>query len=175
MSDLYIGSDTSSINLGIKSGGIIDWKNSLGSEGYGLTKIGNRLQWSPIGGTDFIRKQGGTDYTTDLSSGTSTWKTIASITLPSGLWIVQFRARFTPTSSGNHRSFCGLTTDSTGEAWGDSRWASGTHPNQHNSIEMYTTWNYGTSTYYLRGTSDVAGSWIRTDSNSLIIRAAKLA
>lgn len=129
-----------------------------------LTAIGSR-----------IMKAGGTDYTTDLSTAADTVKNIASISLPPGMWIIIVRARFTPTSSGNHYSTVGLTQLSAEQVIEDRRYGTSTYSNQHNLSKTYDfTDKTANTTVYLTGDSNVAGKWIRSGATAFNISAVRI-
>lgn len=150
---------------------------SLVGHKHGLSDInsdrGSILTTDDLG--VFYDKAGGTDYTTDLSSGTDTVKNIASISLPPGLWLISARCRFTPTASGAHVTSVGLTLASAGEYPQDRRYGSSTYYNQHNLVNIIDLRNNtGDTTIYLTGKSSVAGSWIRSSNTALSLRAVKV-
>lgn len=130
-----------------------------------------RSHSSPIG--TIISKTGGTDYTSDLSSGADTVKNIASITLPRGTWIITARCRYTPSSSGNHYSSVGLTRTSQESTIQDRRYGTSTYSNQHNLSSVYS-FNGDNNTIYLTGQASASGNWIRTSASTLKISAVRI-
>lgn len=125
---------------------------------------------SPIG--TVIAVAGGTDYTSNLSSGKETWKTIATITIPAGTWIVNYRVRYQNDTSGNHaiRTYFGTSSDST--AFTDSQFgAASTYLYSNKAVIVKID---SETTYYLRGYATVDGTWFRTASSHLRLVALRI-
>lgn len=129
---------------------------------------------TPIG--TVIQKLGGTDYTTDLATGsTGTDKNIASIVLPKGIWIVQIRCRYTPSSSGAHYSRIAFSTTSQYTAVHDRKYMTGDSAIAHNVTNIIVQTNDEPQTYYLAGSvGGQTGHWNRTSSAALLIRAVRI-
>lgn len=136
---------------------------------YGnLTMLGHS---SPIG--SIVVKNGGEDYTTNLSSETDTWKAIGHINLNEGRWIVVGRARFDPSSSGAHYSSVNIGTSSAMEASRDKRYGAGTAANQHTVVAIITI-STDETPVYLNGSSTAAGSWVRTNASAFYLGAIRI-
>ena len=125
---------------------------------------------SPIG--TVITKSGGTDWTTNVSSGTTNYKAIGSITLPAGVWVVTCRCRHDPKNSGNHMSYANFSTESANAALQDSRAGFTTLNNQHNFTTIVEVESQ--TTFYLNGRSSQEGSWIRTNATAHQIKAVRI-
>lgn len=164
----------------ITAGGTINAVNNaftVDSNGN-VTATGNitlRGHDSPIGFT--VVKTGGesgsgADWTSDTNTiSANTPATIGSFALSQGVWVVNIRARFSPSSSGAHMSHIGVAT-ATSDQNQDTRYGTGTLVNQHN-ITMILTLNDET-TYNIIGYANVAGKWIRTNSNGMSVRAVRI-
>ncbi|NLC41070.1 MAG: hypothetical protein GX763_09175 [Clostridiaceae bacterium] len=125
---------------------------------------------SPVG--TMITKTGGTDYTSDLSSGKETWKTIASITIPAGKWIVYYRARYQNSTSGTHLIRSYFTTSSSSTSFSNTQ--NGSATNYLYATDTVIVSVSDDTTYYLRGYASVAGTWFRGTSAELRIVAIRL-
>lgn len=151
-----------------------DWENST-VKMYGNVTVDDFkvLTEGDIGYT--VTRIGGTNYTTDLSSGTNTIKDVATISLPPGLWLVMINSRFTPTNSGTHITSMALTENSESAAVHDRRYGSTTYYNQHNFTTLVDLRDKsGSTTMYLTGQSTLAGSWNRKSSAQLSIKAIQM-
>ena len=125
---------------------------------------------SPIG--TVITKSGGTDWTTNVSTGTTDYKAIGSITLPAGVWVVTCRCRHDPKNSGNHMSYANFSTKSANAALQDARAGFTTANNQHNFTTIVEVESQ--TTFYLNGRSSQEGSWIRTNATAHQIKAVRI-
>lgn len=149
----------------------VDRSNALTVDWSGNVTLKNHS--SPIG--SIISVIGGTDYTTNLTSGTSTWKQIASITLPPGIWIVRALARHDPSSSGARYSTINLSETPAQSAAHDRRYNTGTSETQHCFVAFFDySDRTDNSTLYLNGHASAAGSWVRTNAAALNIRALRI-
>ena len=151
----------------------VDWNGNIITSGNITT-----LNHSSAIGT-VISKVGATDYTTNISSGTETWKSIGYIEVTVGRYILFARARFNPTSSGAHYSDINVSTTSASNSNRDRRYGTGTYVNQHN----YSTWvditesnvdENGLCKIYLNGYSTVAGEWVRNNVNGFYLAAMRI-
>lgn len=119
----------------------------------------------------------GSSSTSSVSNSAGAYVTIGSISLPAGVWIVNLRARFVPASgtTGNTYPVIYWTSSSTGEGWHQRMMVQST---TNAAISMMaiaaptnTTQN---TTYYLRGHSNNAGSWIRQNNAQFCIDAIRI-
>ncbi len=113
----------------------------------------------------------GTDSMNAVSCSAGGWATIGSITLTAGTWVVNCRARFTPTASGtNYSAVC--FGSSTGQGWYDRRYSESAYQIQHSFVQIVST---SGGTYYLRGTCNNAGKFERSNGAAYSIDAVRIA
>ena len=132
-----------------------------------LAKILNFIQ--TIGGRVVVE---GSSSTSAVSNAAGATVTIGSISLTPGRWIVICRARFEPTASGNNYSAIYFTSDSTLTGWHDRRYSETTYQLQHSTVLAVAP--TATTTYYLRGTCNNAGKWLRTSNSAYTIDATRI-
>lgn len=118
------------------------------------------------------RDVNGNDFTSNLTVSASESKTIASIVIPAGVWVVSAGVRFSPTSSGNHYSSICFNTTQNSDTLMDRRYGTGTNANQHNASFIVAPSSQ--ATYYLSGTPSVAGTWNRTNTGAFWVRAVRI-
>lgn len=165
--------DANNVIIGKKNGVQFDTAHNVKMYGNVTVDDFKVLTEGDIGYT--ITRIGGTNYTTDLSSGTNTIKDVATISLPPGLWLVMINARFTPTNSGTHITSMALTENSESAAVHDRRYGSTTYYNQHNFTTLVDLRDKSAgTTMYLTGQSTLAGSWNRKSSAQLSIKAIQM-
>jgi len=121
---------------------------------------------------DRVQKEGGTDWTTNVTSSADAWIQLGNISLTIGRWIVVARARFTPTSSGNHYSSINISTTNKLEAVRDRRYGTGTYYNQHSTSMILSL--ASDATVYVNGMASVAGTWTRTNNSAFTIDAIRI-
>ena len=114
----------------------------------------------------------GTDSMSAVSCSAGGWVTIGSITLAAGTWIVNCRARFTPTASGTNYSAVCLGT-STAQGWYDRRYSESTYQIQHSFVQIVHPTE--STTYYLRGNCNNAGKFERSNGAAYSIDAIRIA
>lgn len=118
-------------------------------------------------------KVGGTDYSTDYyisPSNQGVAKSIASISLPAGVWVVSYRAKFEAGTSDSFASTVNLSASQDNGSVYDRR--QGTTMHQHNCSAILSP--SSTTTYYLNGTSSLSGNWIRSAASALNITAVRI-
>jgi hypothetical protein len=114
----------------------------------------------------------GSSSMTDVSQSADAYVNIMSISLPAGTWIVSCRARFVPSASSNHYSTVGFSSTSKDTIWFDRRYGQATYNLQHSftCVALPST----TTTYYLIGSANVAGSWYRKNGAACAIDAIRI-
>ena len=144
----------------------VDWNGNVQAAG-GLTLAGHS---SEVGTRITVS---GSSSMSNVSQTADAYPTIGTISLPAGTWIVVCRGNFAPSAStGNNYPAIYVTSSSSGTGWHSRGFTQGaTNARLTMTIILSPT---ATTTYYLKGYSNTAGSWTRQNAVQFTIDAVRL-
>ena len=144
----------------------VDWAGNVDIASGAKYKIGGVALGSIVSSL-------GSSSTSNISATANSAKTLLSVSLTAGTWIVMCTARFAPSASGSNNTAVVFSTTSNDDSWYDRKFATGTYTIQHSFTTVVTP--TATTNYYLSGSTTTAGAWQRNNGNACSIRAVRIA